>query len=325
MTDYLYNYQFECLEKDFNTGHPMILYLGTGVNAAPDVDMKWAALLKYLKKATGIEDDEMGLLNGLPNETLASVLKHRLGASYIPIIQDFLYSQCNRDILTNAYKEYELFKSGARKLWEVPFYSLFVLAELIVKRRKNIEAVVTQNYDNFLSEAIDLVQSQSKETTNKIRAIEVFDGMERWHDCNNTIRIYHIHGYIPPLHEVMPNPDDNHVVLSQDETFDMQRNVYTWQTTTQLHFFAHYTCLIMGLSLTDMSTLRMISFSNHDRKTEKLYYLTASGNRKHAKYEGDALLNSYYEHIGLNVIKNPLGYYSLYKELYDKIVKQTTI
>lgn len=318
MKDYFYEHQFESLTEDFNTGRPMILYLGAGINAAPNVDMKWAALLNHLKNATGLSTDDLASLNNLQMDLLTSVLKYRLGVSYIPIIQDFLYSQCNQDILEEAYKKYVLFKYGALKLWEVPFYSLFVLAELIVEKRNNIKAVVTQNYDNFLSEAIFLVQSESE---NKIMPIEVFDGMERWHDCDNTIRIYHIHGYIPPLYEVMPNPQDNHIVLSQDEIFDMQRNVYSWRISVQLQFFSHYTCLITGLSLTDMSTLRMISYSDKDRKTERLYYLTAQSNVKHVQNDGDSLLLSYYDHIGLNVIDNQLGYYPLYKDLYERIIK----
>lgn len=320
MFDYLYEHQFESLTKDFETGRPVILYLGAGINAAPNVNMKWDALLSCLREAAGLSDEDLRSLASVEKDLLTSVLKYRLGVSYIPIIQDFLYNQCNRDVLSNAYKKYEQYKVGALRLWEVPFYSLFILAELIVKRR-NIVAVVTQNYDNFLSEAIDLVQSHVDEDQ-KIKSIEVFDGMERLHDCNNTIRVYHIHGYIPPLYEVMPNPKANHVVLSQDETFDMQRNVYSWQTTVQLHFFAHYTCLITGLSLTDMSTLRMISYSDKDRKTEKLYYLTARSNTKRQIGEGESLLHSYYEYIGLNVIDNQLGYYPLYKDINDRIIKK---
>lgn len=320
MIDYLYEHQFESLKEDFDADRPMILYVGTGINAGPNVNMHWDALLNCLRDAAGLSDEEIRLLDNVQQDLRTSVLKYRLGVSYIPIIQDFLYNQCNRDILSDAYKKYEKYKSGALKLWEVPFYSLFILAELIVKRRI-IAAVVTQNYDNFLSEAIDLVQTDVDEE-HKIRTIEVFDGMERLHDCKNTIRIYHIHGYIPPLYEVMPNPEANHVVLSQDETFDMQRNVYSWQTTVQLHFFSHYTCLITGLSLTDMSTLRMISYSDKDRKTEKLYYLTACSNTKRQIGECNSLLHSYYEHIGLNIIDNQLGYYPLYKDIYERIIKK---
>lgn len=319
MTDYLYEHQFESLIEDFDTCRPMVLYVGTGINAGPNVDMRWNALLNCLKNAAGLSDEELRSLDTVQQDLRTSVLKYRLGVSYIPIIQDFLYNQCNRDIMSDAYKKYEQYKDGALRLWEVPFYSLFILAELIVKR-KNIVAVVTQNYDNFLSEAIDLVQSHVN-VERKIKTIEVFDGMERLHDCKNTIRIYHIHGYIPPLYEVIPTPDANHVVLSQDETFDMQRNVYSWQTAVQLHFFSHYTCLITGLSLTDMSTLRMISYSDKDRKTEKLYYLTAHSNTKRQIGEGESLMHSYYEHIGLNVIDNQLGYYPLYKDINERIIK----
>lgn len=320
MTDYLYEYQFESLTEDFVKCRPMILYLGAGINAAPNVNMKWDALLNCLRDAAGLSEEDLRSLAAVQQDLRTSVLKYRLGVSYIPIIQDFLYNQCNRDILSDAYKKYEQYKDGALRLWEVPFCSLFILAELIVRRR-NIVAVVTQNYDNFLSEAIDLVQSHI-DVERRIKNIEVFDGMERLHDCKNTIRIYHIHGYIPPLYEAMPNPQDNHIVLSQDETFDMQRNVYSWQTTVQLYFFSHYTCLITGLSLTDMSTLRMISYSDKDRKTEKLYYLTAHDNIKRQVGEGASLLQSYYEHIGLNVIDNQLGYYPLYKDLYERIIKK---
>lgn len=208
-------------------------------------------------------------------------------------------------------------KTKCKEKPQMQFFTLFVLADMIVHCR-HIRAVVTQNYNNFLTEAINLVQEG--EDNNKIIPIDVYDG---WNDQayrDNSMLIYHVHGYIAPSWEMKTRPESNHIVLSQDESYNMQRNVFSWQTATQIHFFTHHTCLIIGLSLDDMTTLRLVSWSNPSRSGEKIYYLTANSSTDGQKtlfY----LKQDYYDSIGLHTIYDNEGYYHLLTELYNISIK----
>lgn len=67
-------------------------------------------------------------------------------------------------------------------LSEVPFGTLYVLAEMIL-RQDSIKAVITQNYNNFLSETIKiLIEEDIKNGSNrygsrqKLKPTDVYDG-----------------------------------------------------------------------------------------------------------------------------------------------------
>lgn len=315
MKDNLYKYKLDQLGEDVSRGKPIVLYLGAGVNCSSYRDMSWQALLSHLELASGMSEYELNQLKGIDNELRTSIIKRRLGVGYIHAIQNFLYSNCNEKVLAEAYKLYKNWKESNDKkgLGEIPFYSLFVLADIIVNSN-SIKAVVTQNYDRFLSYAIDLMQHNVTKDSRKL-PIDIYDGQNTIATNIDTISIYHVHGLIPAPDEVIPDEQINHVVLSKDETFDMLRDAYSWQTGTQLHFFSHYTVLLLGLSLTDMTTLRLISYTNANHKRDKIYYFTACSNTKQQYDERYSLTNEYLNSIGINVVFKSEKYSDMYYEL----------
>lgn len=322
MKDNLYKYKLDQLGEDVSRGKPIVLYLGAGVNCSSCCDMSWPALLSHLELASGMSKNELLQLKNIDNELRTSIIKRRLGVGYIHAIQNFLYTNCNEIKLAEAYKQYRDWKESYVKkdLGEIPFYSLFVLADIIVSSN-TIKAVVTQNYDRFLTYAIDLMQQNVSKDSRKI-PIDIFNGQNIITTKVDTINIYHVHGLIPAPDEVIPDEKINHVVLSKDETFDMLHDVYSWQTGTQLHFFSHYTVLLLGLSLTDMTTLRLISFANANHKRDKIYYFTACSNTKQQYDERFSLTNDYFNSIGINVVYNNVNYSDLYYDLLKTLKKE---
>ena len=119
---------------------------------------------------------------------------------------------------------------------------------------------------------------------------------------------------------MMPKPESNHIVLSDDEFHRLSKNVYSWQNATQLHFFTHYTCILLGLSLDDMTTLRILRHANIENSGEKVYWLR--GGWVDGSEEEQRLKAEYFTTQHLCVVNDANGYNSLYHQLYMKVLSK---
>lgn len=141
--------------------------------------------------------------------------------------------------------------------------------------------------------------------------------------ADNILPIYHIHGYLPPFNEPFLS-DGNEIVLSMEEYYDNVRNVYSWQTATQLHFLCHFTSLFVGNSLSDINPQRMVHYASSIGNEEKIYFLHASTKN----YLKKSQLNDYKSYVQIMEIKDafftnygltPIFEPEGYKELYNRI------
>ncbi len=315
-----------------------------GDNDKKNNDLYKIELLSFLENFITTEQNKTGeeldnLLNGLSmlkytatNEfslmIQASIVKAVLGKRYISTLQDILYGQCNKFILNEIYNEDYL--SGTVPPEKRRFKSLFFLAEWILQS-VYIKAVVTYNFDNFLSEAIKIVQKHPMgRTYRKITVQDIYGCTYEGSITEDTFCIYHIHGYIPSPGEAQKVNNDD-IVLSLEEIYEFSRDVYCWQTATQLHFLSHYTCLFFGVALSDLTMQRMIHFSNKIGNKDKVYYLTAfpqSTRIEKSEYRKtySTLFNiksTFFEHYGLTLLYDRDGYDSLYKRIKDIITPKT--
>lgn len=263
----------------------------------------------------------------------ASIIKSVLGSNYIDSIRKHLYQQCDKYIMQKIFFKYYGLNSnlsGTDK--NKPFYSLYQLARLIILHHSVI-AVVTYNFDKFLTMAIDILRENKKEffTEKELKNIrqdrtveDVFGTYSHSSQEKDVLPIYHIHGLIPPYNEFLP-VKDNEIVLSMEEFYENTQNVYSWQTATQLHFLCHFTCLFLGSSLTDINTQRMIHYASKIGNDDKIYYLHAvSKSMKERLNEKEyisylKLVNikdTFYTQYGLTPIFDKSGY----NHLYDTIL-----
>ena len=157
------------------------------------------------------------------------------------------------------------------------------------------------------------------------KPIDVYDG---WKDNpldNGTFLIYHVHGYIPSPSEKEAKKESNHIVLSDDEFYQLSKDVFSWQNVTQINYLTHYTCIMLGLSLDDLTTLRLLRHANIEKNSEKVYWIRGGDN-----YRGDKmkttlrLLSEYYESQHVCVVNDNDGYADLYHQLLE-VVKNKPI
>lgn len=283
--------------------------------------ISWDNLIKALIAAAGLSLKEERALKKISNNPLkAAILKNRMGDSYIPIIQSWLYERCNRDILWDSYRIFREYKEqpSVEKLKEVPFGTLFFIADFIL-RQPTIKAVFTQNYNNFLSEVIRILLTDACDTypieRRSLNPIDAYAGWKDGPNDKNSFFIYHVHGYIPPTSEIAPQKKNNEIVLSDEEFYRMSKNVFSWQNASQIHFLTHHTCILLGLSLDDLTILRLLRHANIENNSETVYWIR--GGSQDGNWVESQLKAEYFESQMLCVVNDKNGYDDLYHQLLE--------
>jgi len=356
-TNYFFGDNYESLKEDFRSGKKFVLFLGAGINASSieSIDLSWKHLLDSLfeqaisylsvekrmsektrqlfkayfdgsiSNAPAGSDErkfEKNLQSNFDFLMRASIIEDILGDNYIPYIQNFLYNNCDELIIKKSFEK--CYKYG-NNVETKEFYSLYCIARLIVLS-SNISAIVTYNYDNFLSTAVKILSENVKyyfpdtkdgSPINSSRLLDI-SGVSAPDVVmeDRVIPVYHVHGYIPPHNKPFLN-GSNRIVLSMSEFYESTNDVFSWQTATQLHLLSHYVCMFFGLSINDINQQRMIFSAHRQNKDRKIYYLIASSSSQGNSAvfnELDNLRCCFYRSYGLSPI-----YEKSYQELGNKI------
>jgi hypothetical protein len=306
-----YKDNHEELQDLFSKNKPFVLFLGAGVNGDFH-KMMWADLLKYLLDSSmkilateeGLNTKEKDELLGMMESTRFSAyhkamfIKKVLGENYIGYLQSYIYSNCNRHTIKQLLNESN------------PDNTIF-LAEIakLILNRDNIHAVVTYNYDNFLTETVKLLKQDYDSYPRKIECVDIYRSVQQKSHEGGKFPVYHVHGYIPPPDETIIQEPEN-VVLSMDEYFNNMIEPFSWQTTTQLYFLNNYNCLFLGASLDDWNMLRALSYSHHFSKATRHFVIFANED-----YERGSRVSTFinrarasvYEDVGVKTIYTTTG------------------
>lgn len=371
----LNEYNYKLLKEDIKNGKQIILFLGAGVNYCKNHRILWADVMAHLfghalmsiSCDKNIDDDDLVLLKRLfnipsdnggaldvslsldlhkyvqdeyPSVLQAYIVKKILGGRYISIIQDFLYTHCNAELIKNAFEANHVMGQKPTAM-DDDYACLFEVARLILLC-PNIKAVVTYNYDNFLTKAIEVLQSEpdkyfsaeelklfERRVSGDMEVVDIYgDDYDRAFK-STTFPVYHVHGYIPDRNEFQ-TIDDTSIVLSLDEFYDNVRNVYSWQTDTQMHLLSHYTCIFLGTSISDITIQRMLYYAQHYGNKENIYCFRASDTISDEDNQESRLhkilteiKNDFYRDYGLTIICREGGYpkmYSSISKLVDPLI-----
>lgn len=353
---------FKFFQEDLRKDKQMILFAGAGINISDGVNVSWNDVLNHLfnkamsriSVANDLSNEEInGIMQAIcekpdsnfnaqdkyelkkisatefPLPIIISIVKKYLGDSYLKELQMFLYNNCNRYILYDAFVEcYGLQNRSSEKQYK--FHTLYQLARIILLSN-NIRAIVTYNFDNFLKIAIEILYNHKEKffTNTEISIInryhkdlkiyDIYDDIYGEIVHGNGLYIYHPHGYIPSPSE-SDNVSNCKIVFSLEEFYEVSRNVYAWQTDTQIHFLSHYTCIFAGISVSDITTQRMLLYAqNNGNKKHNIYYLTAYKSQKNENIKSTCkalmrLKYSFLESYGLTLLSKE-NFVDLYEEL----------
>lgn len=369
------------LKRDITDNRQIALFLGAGVNYSQDVHLLWDQLLSPILKSALYRvsmdysfshrqlDELLDLFDIKPfkdfddepryrnlrrtaiseyNPTVKAMLvKAILGKRYIPAFRERIYSQCNRTILRDAFEtdyvlganeEYK--KSGA-------FYTLYTIARFILLN-PNVKAVVTYNYDSFLTDVIGIMQDNPEkffckrdigsektrltlDKRKRLKVKDIYGQSQPDYLDSDTLSVFHPHGYIPAPYE-SANIDRCSIIMSQDEYCENTSRVYSWDNDTQVHLLSHYTCVFIGSSISELTTQRMIHYARNNGNRNSLYYLSATNKTDwpDSPLSSEAagclsvLKSKYYEICGLSPVICPRGYEELLHDVNDIIENRIT-
>ena len=329
----VFEHNLSLLQKDLEQKKSIILFLGAGINGK---EMSWPALMNDLFiKAIRIgfpegqtSENEWKKIDSLSSTIKASIIKNVFKDAYIPLIQNFLYSKITSEKLKAALVKCQRIENNDDQQEDddtKQFHTLFCLAKIIIAC-PYIKAVVTYNYDNFLSQSIKYIvenkdffftrQQQErierfKKNKHFIRDVSFLEESEG--PTKEEILIYHVHGYIPHPSEVKPK-NGSQIILSLDEVNESTRDVYSWQNSTQLHFLNNYVSVWAGISFEGQNEQRMLYYTSKYGNNERIYYLNVEKDGFNKYHE---IMCSFLETSGFTLLYPMLSF----NELYDKVAK----
>lgn len=347
-----YENAFEELKSDFQQNKEIVLFLGAGINCGEGVDLSWHPLMTGLLREALFrlplnQDERKSIVNvlcnlkddGTPNNKyqstdnvyIASLIKLLLGEHYINFLRSLLYNSCNKaklekDFLNHRDKILNVNNFANQNI--CTFYTLFQVAKLIILS-KNIKAIVTYNYDNFLFSAIEIIKTHRtdlltadelnlyddlyKDSVNGIQVKDIYLSNDGMTFRENYIPIFHVHGFIPSPTTPFEGKSEN-IVLAYDEYFNNLQHTHSWQTTTQLHFLENYTSIFMGVSLNDWNMLRIIDLAkkNFSDVNTFAFFLKTDDQLENNL---DRLKNTFLKGIGVKSVFISNTYTQLYQSL----------
>lgn len=369
------------LEKDILDNKQIALFLGAGVNYSKNVHLLWDQLLSPILKSALYRvsmdysfsnrqlDELLDLFDIKPlkdfdnepqyrnlrrtaiseyNPTVKAMLvKAILGKQYIPAFREQIYSQCNRTILRDAFESDYVLSANEEYKKSGAFYTLYSIARFILLN-PNVKAVVTYNYDTFLTDVIGIMQDNPEkffckrdidseitrltfDKKKRLKVKDIYGQSQPNYLDSDTLFVFHPHGYIPAPHENV-SLDKCNIIMSQDEYCENTSKVYSWDNDTQVHLLSHYTCIFIGSSISELTTQRMIHYARNNGNRNSLYYLSATGknNWSDSPLSSEAgeclsvLKSKYYEICGLLPVICPQGYEELFNYVNGIIENRIT-
>lgn len=341
-----------CREKNFDNEFQDLLYRIFDMDKSKNgikMDNKDIDLYELMMRANA----------EFPFEIRTSILKRVHGNKYIPLLKSYIYNQCNKTLIRKSfhfhYAKRDKYKSYPEQGYELPnkdhhdqpsLHSLYILAKFILLYEK-LEAVVTYNYDNFLTMAVKVImeepelffykpeyeqlkrkwQNIGKDQMGQpfVKVVDIDGDNFRYSLGKHDIAVFHVHGFIPPPNKTGAG-NESSIVLSLDEYCDSINYQQKWQNATQMHYLCHCTCLFAGSSMTDLTVKRMISLAQQQGNDENIYNLDCTP-VNNTEYDGKIdmkktglhmlgmLRHDYLSDVGVKPISYPGRYLDLYEEL----------
>lgn len=136
------------------------------------------------------------------------------------------------------------------------------IVHLCIPKRSGakIKAVITYNFD-------DLIEQELKKQGIEFCSICTEDNTHSIEE----LPIYHVHGFIPEYEEHYNIKNGNAPIFSEEEYHQVYSTPYHWSNLIQLSYFREYTCLFIGLSMTDPNLRRLLEISARQSNSPKHY------------------------------------------------------
>ena len=269
-----FNHHLPALQEAFNEG-VLALYLGAGISK-PNGLPSWEELVQALYFSTLGEESYIHDLKPYPNYLFALaewVLKQKNepldiiirkikqwyeGRDFMNMMSNTLYAGLGRENFGQAIdglpREILNQNSTLKAIIDCCIQS--------VPGTKGLRSIITYNYDNLLE--IGLENYPSKKDSFQA----IYKGNQRLKP--NKIPIYHVHGYIPYQDNTV-NYDD--IIFSEEQYNRAFQDPFFWGNVVQVNQLTSVTGLMIGMSLSDRNTRRILDSIRNQPVSNNNYIL----------------------------------------------------
>jgi hypothetical protein len=236
----------------------LVMVLGAGLSINYGVP-SWKVLLRHMLVAS-IEASEE---NGLNSDVLAQLFTRFFGLSPLAAGRYLQAYYSNRQPDEPFAFEKALRNTLYQNLRENPDQRL--MREVVnfcaaPGKSPNLDSVITYNYDDLLEKALS-----SLDVSVPHKAI--FDaGMN---PDRGELPIYHVHGFLPLEGELS---EKNRVAFGENIYHHQYNEIYSWRNIVQINKFRDYSCLFVGISLTDPNLRRLLDIARLQKGTPEDYH-----------------------------------------------------
>lgn len=243
----------------------IVLFLGAGVSVDAGLpawgellDALFATLIaQRLNARSAISDDEVSAIikrfrdksDSSPLLT-ARYLRRGLSEGTVDDLEPFL------DAVTNVlYKLADPVRAESSEL-------LNQLARMCIPRRSGprVRAVVTYNFDDLFERALERIPVTHKSIYR--------DGDIPGRD---ELPVYHVHGFLPRDRARYTGLDKSTVVFSEERYHELFQDPYHWSNLVQLSLLRDYSCVMVGLSLSDPNLRRLLEIAARRNEAQRHY------------------------------------------------------
>jgi hypothetical protein len=247
------------LKKAFEHGN-LTLYLGAGVSK-PSGLPSWEELVQTLYFSTLEDESFIRDIRPYPNYLFALaewVLKQKNEPLDIVIRKikqwyegkDFMRMMCNTLYAGFGRETYGVNLQGLPEFICNNNKTLNAIIDCCCKSvpgKSGLRSIVTYNYDNLVELGLERFQN----IKNNFQAIYKVNQMLE----PDRIPIYHVHGYLPYQNS---NIEYDDILFSEDQYNRAFQDSFFWGNVIQVNQFTSSTGLMIGLSLSDRNTRRIL-------------------------------------------------------------------
>jgi len=261
-----FNNHLPALKESFQSGK-MTFYLGAGVSK-PNGLPSWEELVQALYFSTLEDETYIYELRPYPNYLFALaewVLKQKNepldiiirkikqwyeGKDFISMMKNTLYAGLGRE-------QYGSQLNGLPQELIYQNSTLRAIVDCCHKSRpgkKGLKSIITYNYDNLLELGLENhsgLSNQFQPVYKQRQSLET-----------GKIPIYHVHGYIP-YEDEDDNVDYDEVIFSEEQYNRAFQDPFFWGNVVQVNQLTSSTGLMIGLSLSDRNTRRILDSIRH--------------------------------------------------------------
>jgi len=241
----------------------LVLMLGAGVSidaGIPTWDKLVSELLvsllevKLEENDISIGDDERKLIiDALKKENSSSPL---LQTRYIRTgLNKNFYSVLNKVLYRNCKNSSELLKSLAKLCQPL-------------RNRIGIKAIINYNFDDLMETNLRTIEVENK---------PIFRETDL--PSNESLSIFHVHGFLPRATENHEELEESLFVFSEEGYHSVMLDPYHWSNLVQLNYLRENTCLLIGMSMTDPNLRRLLDIAMRKRSNgESRHYVVLKRN-----------------------------------------------